>query len=261
MSTSRLSLATTWIIRILLFFIAILVAGLLMLSTLGGTSESHKKGLEQAFSDATNSNIKIQNIDEFNILPQLSIKATGLHGLSRTSPNEFMADRIDIAFGLSDLALGKRRIESFVLENFRFSADSKYDLKIESARIKPGEKALFLVDGQYKEEKIHFSAPLEQGSVGRSYYYFNDQIEIDGKYGELNIEGKVDTSNKAAPNRNTLNINILSGGRVVAKGQGGPGEGGFKINIDCKIDIPAKALTEIKTLLGVPFIELAETCE
>ncbi len=247
---------TSWALRILLAVVVILGAGLWMLSKLGGTSDSHRHGLEQAFSDALKADVTIQRIEEFNILPQLSIKAQGLRSVSRTSKNEYMADKVDLAFGLFDLALGKRRIENFQIENFRFSADSQYDLKIDKAEIKPGPDAILAAQGSYRNQNFDLAASLQQGGDQPVFYYFGDETQIKGEYGNLNIAGSI----KSGGGPNAIVLDVLSGGRVVAQGKGGKKNDNYEIWFECKKGIAPNMLKKIQILKEIPFVKIDQSC-
>lgn len=247
---------TSWTVKILLAIVIILGAGLWMLSKLGGTSDSHRHGLEQAFSDALKADVTIQRIDEFNILPQLSIKAQGLRGVSRTSKNEYMADKVDLAFGLFDLALGKRRIENFQMENFRFSADSEYDLTIDKAGIVPGTEAVLSAQGSYKNQNFDLDASLQQGSDQPAFYYFGDETQIKGKFGDLDIAGEI----KSGGGHNAVVLDVLAGGRVVAQAKGGKKNDKFEIWFECKKDIAINILKKIQILKEITFVKMDQSC-
>ncbi len=256
MKKSRLSSVTTWMLRLLLVAIILLGAGLIMLSNLAGTSEQHRRGLEQAFSDTLRADVTIQKIDEFKILPQLSIKAQGLRAVLRNSENEFMADKVDIGFGLFDLALGRRRIENFRLENFRFSANSEYDLKIEKSSIDDTKPSL-LIEGVFEAQKFNFIIYLQKTESNPASYYFAEENIFTGKYGALDVQGILRTDRPY----DVIVINIILDGQIMAQGKGGKKEGRFNIWFDCRNGSDLAFKQNVQTLKPIPTVIIGESCK
>lgn len=257
---NRVSSWTSWIIRILLAVIFLIVISLLIFSNMGGTSEHHKKGLEQAFSDSLGADVEIVRIEEFNIMPQLSLKMGGVHGVLRDTKNEFMVDKLEIAFGLWDLATGHARIENFQLNNFRFSKDSAYDFKIIHAGIEATKEPSFSAIGEYGGQSFDVKMPLLYKNEARPSYYFGDKNSFTGHYGSLDIKGDVIPSNQKDAGI-VENVELLQSDQVIAKGHGVRDGKIFKIALDCvKKDMPASQHKEFKSISKIPFITLSESC-
>lgn len=260
MTKSRFSSLTTWTIRILLVLIAVICVALLILSNMGGTSEQHKKGLEQAFSEYLKADVEIKSIEEFNVMPQFSLKLEGVHGIFKDTKNEFMADELRIAFGLWDLTVGSRKIEDFQLKNLRLSKDSAYDLKVDHAGIVPGKDAVFASSGTYYDRAFDVKIPLLQDDSSRTSYRFNEANHIEGSYGSLRISGDIVPSAKPEA-KIVQNIKIMHGANVVAEGSGVRDKTGIKITLDCIHNIDAKSLrTEFEAIKKISFITLSGNC-
>ena len=254
------STATSWIIRILLVIVFIVTVGLLMLSTLGGTSDSHRKGLEQAFSDTLKANVEVARIEEFNIMPQLSIKVDGVHGIYQDTKNEFMADKVKIAFSLADLATGKSRIEDFQLENFRFSADSEYDLQLRYAGIKPGKTPSFTADGRYGGRKFDMAVSILQDTAGRTAYYFDKANDISGHYGSLSVKG---TATPSVGSNVTIvdDLKVMSGETILAEGKIIRENKIIKVMLNCSNNpVPAPVQDDFNAIQKMPFIVMVQGC-
>ena len=259
MTKSRMSIWTTWIIRILLILVALIALSLLALSNIGGTSESHKKGLEQAFSDFLKADVQIGKIDEFNILPQLSFKLAGVKGVFADSKNEFMVDRLDIAFGFWDLAMGNGRIEGFQLKNLRFSKDSAYDFKLETAGIEKSKDASFAFQGEFGGEAFDARIPLKTDDSARPSYSFDQKNIVTGHYGRLALKADIIRSMEAtAPV--IENLELSQSGIVVATGKGIRKDGDLKITLDCKAAEAGKYPEEFISLRKIPYMNLSEGC-
>ncbi len=257
------SIITTWLLRILVFIVVLMAVGLVSLSMMGGTSESHRKGLEQAFSDFLKADVTIGGINQFNIIPQLAMKVENVHGVFREVKNEFMIDRVDIAFGFWDLLTGKRDIENFQLENFRFSQDSKNDLRIDHAGIDATEPSALKIKGEYLKRDFDFSVPMKKEISSRASYSFDKTNVLTGHFGALDIKGVVQPAANSGSGM-FENLEISSKGQLVAKGHSEHGNGGMlKISIDCPEpkNMPAPAKADLKLLAGSNIVALGQGCE
>ena len=253
------STITTWTIRILLIVVMAIAALALMLSMLGGTTESHRKGLEQAFSDSINADVKIGRIDQFNILPQLSMKASNIEGMFRDTKNQFKMDKFELAFSFSDLVLGHHKIENFQIENFRFASGSTYDLSIDHAGIDP-KKANFSSQGIFDKKSYDFSIPLAVDPGGRPAYYFEPENKFDGHLGSLTVKGKLIPSHGAKAEV-AQDIEISSAHKLIATGHGAHDKDGkYKIELECKSGLSDENKADFKDLAAIPVMSVAESC-
>lgn len=247
----------TWIIRILCAIVIIIGICLLMLSTMGGNSEYHRQGLEQAFSESLKAQVTIGTLEEFNVFPQLAVQVKDIHGVFKDTKDEFMADKIRIAFGFSDLAMGRSRIEDFQLDNLRFSADSKYDLRIDQAGIT--KASAFAGKGRLSGRGFDFTLPLVREEGVRNAYHFGDKNQFSGHYGTLDFKGDIMASTEKNA-RIMENIDISSGGKTVATGQGIRDNGKIEIDIECSAKPAPEISAELAALKILSFIKLSENC-
>lgn len=246
----KASTIKTWIIRILLAITVIIVVTLLMLSLLGGTSDSHRRGLEQAFSDFLKADVRIGELEQFNIMPQLVFKTNDVRGVMRDNKDEFLADRLEIAFSFSDLVTGRSRIENFQLKNLRFSSDSKTDLRVDYAGIEEGEKSLLGIRGDFEKKDFNLSFPLEKADGARPSYSFLPERPLSGNFGRLLIKGRL-----------SENVEISSQGVTVMTGQADIASG--SVTFEClpalkNADTVAK--NDIDVFKRIPFFHFAESC-
>lgn len=258
MTKSRYSYATTWIIRILLALIVLIIFSILMLSNMGGTSENHKRGLEQAFSESLKADIEIRSIEKFNIMPQLALEITGIHGVFRDTKNEFMADNVQMAFGLMDMLIGRTRIENFSLKNFRFSKDSAYDFKIDMAAIQAGEKPHLIINGHYDGKNFNVGIPLVQEKGTRVSYYFAETNHFEGRYGGMDISGDLVPFERNG-DKIIRNIKLDYKGKLIAEGEGVREGESFLISLNCQ-EKPDMATSEFAAIRKIPNITLSESC-
>ena len=259
MSKTAFSKTTTWIIRILCAFVVLVGACLAMLSTLGGTSEHHRLGLEQAFSESFKADVKIGTLEQFNILPQLALQAKNIHGAFKENSNEFMVDDLRIVFSFADLALGRNRIEDFQIDNFRFSAESEYDLRIAKAGILKKENPVFSAEGVFSQRNFDFTMPLALESNGRDVYHFADSNSFKGHFGALDYKGNI-VPYSTDKLHFIKNLEISANGKMVATGEGLRDKGNVSINIKCSQKPPGSVQSDLKKLQALTFIHMDDRC-
>ena len=261
MTKTLYSRITTWTIRILLVFIVLGGLGLMMLSSLEGTSESHRKGLEQAFSDMLGADVTIGQIEQFTILPQLKVNARNVRGTFKTSGDEFMVDDVVIAFGFLDLITARRRILDLQLQNFRFGANAKKDLKIDKAEIDKKEPA-FRMNGDLTGRAYELSLPMTVVNTQPSQYSFGEQNPVKATYGALDISGTLSASRKQEDD-------LLKDGTISYKGKKiadwrlkRDDKGKISAIVECggEATIPSPAANDLKALAKNDFVTLTTGC-
>ncbi len=254
-TTSRI---LSWTIRILVVFIVFILIGLGLMSMISGNSESHRKNLELAFSDMLKAEITIGSLEQFNIMPQLAIKASDIKGSYKESGNRFRAGKIDIAFSFYDLALGRPRIEILDIADFKMEPGSAYDFGIEKAGV--GDAGLS-VRGEFEKKAFDFVMPLEKDMNGtRPAYAFGEKAPFKGHFGALEMTGLV-AANGSGKGSHFENIALLSGGRAVAKGRDEKQADAYKIVFTCtqeKVDDAVKS--DLAVLRKISFVALPEQC-
>lgn len=245
----------TWLIRFLLFIVFVIAAALLMLSLLGGTGESHRKGLERSFSDFLKADVSLGRLEQFNIVPQLSLKTQEIKGRFLDSGNEFMIDRLDLAFGFSDLALGRKKIENFRLENLRFSKDSSLDLRIDYMRIT--DTPAFIVKGLYRRKDFNLSFPLNVTKTSRPAYSFTPGTNFSGAFGSLALKGRAGKENET---NGFGQVDFFAGNKLIANGKMRKyPDGMYRLFLTCQ-KLPSEQKSDLAILIESEFVESDGTC-
>ena len=250
----------TWVIRFLFFIIFIIIAGLLMLSLLGGTSEAHRSGLEKSLSDFLNADVSLGELKAFNIVPQLDLETAQITGSFRDSGNEFMLDQFDLAFGFSDLMLGRKRIENFRIENFRFAKDSSINLRIDYIRI--NNSPALIAKGLYERKDFDLFVPLEKLGSSRPSYAFPKDVAFSGHFGSMEMKGRMGEY-KDRKKESIAEIEFLAGGDALITGEARKtSEKSYRLFIECnkKNEWNAEQLSDYQALSQIGFLVAGETC-
>lgn len=248
----------TWVIRFLFFIIFVMIAGLLMLSLLGGTSEAHRSGLEKSFSDFLSADIRLGQLAKFNIVPQLALETRQIGGKFRDTGNEFMIDRFDLAFGFSDLMFGLKRIENFRVENFRFAKESSVDLRIDYIRI--NNASALIAKGLFERKEFDLFIPMEKRNNSRASYSFPSEVVFSGHFGSLELKGKMETDRKES---SIGKLDFLAGGDVLIAGEIEKAEdGSYHLFAECqdKQKWSDEQKNDFKTLVESGFMKAGNTC-
>lgn len=186
---------TKWILRLLLLVLFLGGVMLGLLNLMSGNSPTHKKALGQSFSNILGATVVMDELKEFNIIPQFSIDASGIHADKfKSGEGMLKADRVAIAFGFQDLALGRRRIENFEIENL--DADkgtlSPQKIIVKRAEIIAGDKAgeaFFNLEGQIGEHPIMGSIQMTSFEGFRPSYSFAEKNLFDVTFGSVHMTG------------------------------------------------------------------------
>lgn len=191
-----------WIFRILMTVAVLGALALFGLQISSGTSDSHKRGLEQAFSQIFGGEATFGKLKTFNLFPQFSIEIEDLKIARVKEIGVLSADQMRISFGPLDLLLKNRVIEDFHLKNFNVSEGlyTPSAIHITEAGIYPDkekEAASFLLTGTYgtQELKAQFAMTMKSGL--RSKYSFDEGNEFAINLGAVQINGLF---NPYAPN-------------------------------------------------------------
>jgi hypothetical protein len=257
MKRPAFSTLTTWLVRILLGIVILIGIAFLVLSVLGGTSDSHKAGLEQAFSDALKADIRIGTLREFNIVPVLSLRAEQLRGIYPDSGNEFMADRFAVAFRFTDLLTGRNRLADFEIDNLRFSKDSALDFSLARIAIAPGPAPALAGSGRFEGRDLNFALPLT-GAGTPPTYILDASRPATGRFGALALSSA--DAGKPGATGMLERIAIASEGRKIGEAARVAGQD-FRMAITCHSSaMPDAARADIVALGTLPFIELAGSC-
>ena len=183
-----------WILRILITVAVLGALALFGLQIVSGTSESHKRGLEQAFSQIFGGQAIFGELKTFNLFPQFTIAIEDLQ-ISRVNETGSMsADQVLIAFGPLDLLLKNRVIEDFHLKNFKIGEGvyTPLNIHLTDAGIYPNEKkdaANFILTGTYGPHELKGQFAMEMASGMRPKYSFTETGEFAMNLGAVQISG------------------------------------------------------------------------
>lgn len=100
----------TWIIRLLLTIIILIGLTIGALNFIGGNSDTHKKGLEDAFSASLQGEVTFGKLNSFNILPQLGVDVTDFTAANVMGLGDITADHVSFSFNFLDVVLKRRQI-------------------------------------------------------------------------------------------------------------------------------------------------------
>lgn len=142
-----------WTFRLLMAFVVLFCTFLFMLNILSGTSEAHRRGLEQAMSDVFKSHVTIGQLKTFNLFPQFVIEMQDVRG-QRPGEGAFRIEDIMLAFSFSDLLFKRNNIEDVRIKNLEFSPGviGDHPLQISSLVIEPDsalKQPAFHILGRY----------------------------------------------------------------------------------------------------------------
>ncbi len=183
-----------WIFRLLTIFAVICALSLFGLKIVSGTSDSHKRGLEQAFSQVFGGEARFEELKTFNLIPQFSIEVTNLDITKIQNIGNIKSEHVLVSFGPIDLVTKSRRIEAFHLKNFVMSEGTytPLELRLDDAGIYPNEKkdaANFTFTGKYGAQDLNGQFAMAMISGMNPKYFFNEQNEFAMNLGAVQISG------------------------------------------------------------------------
>lgn len=107
-----------WILRLLMVVVFLIAGGLFTLNIVSGTSETQKKGLEQAFSKIFRGTATFGKLQTFNLFPQLTIHVQNL-AIIGAPGGDIAAEDAEMSFALLDVVLKNRLIQNLHFKNLR----------------------------------------------------------------------------------------------------------------------------------------------
>jgi hypothetical protein len=239
MSKSFYSTTLNWLLRITIFLIVLIGICLFMLTTLSGTSDSHRQGLEQAFSQAANEPIEITELKKFFIFPQFRVE-TGFIQSLRPSGNApaFSLQSLTLGFGFYDILFRTKKIQDFQIENLRLASGHadipdmnfpKIGIQVET---KNPQNAFFEIEGSQGDQKIEFQLPLQfswDRLSQKPEFSVADQQEFKAKYGSTHFKGILQILNNE---KNFTDVVVQQNGRDLLRLSGLVRFGGTKLDIE-----------------------------
>lgn len=205
-----------WLFRLLVLCVTMIAFALFALNVVSGTSDTQKRGLEQAFSRIFEGNASFGTLKAFQIFPQLMISVGDL-SVSRTSGGKILLDEVDIGFSFTDIIFKTRRIEKLHLKNLHVDAGTylPMTLVLDEASIYKGDTndtGKFMFQGRYGGAALKgqidmvASHSLWRGDVAQ--YVFRDSNAFAMNIGSVQISG--DFAPYAATDAGFRNLTIFA---------------------------------------------------
>lgn len=172
-----------WLFRILMIMIVIGGLALFGLQIVSGTSDKHKQGLEEAFSQIFQGSAKFGALKAFNLFPQFSIEIENLEISGIAVSGIMNIAKAEIGFGPIDLILKNRKIEKFYLKDLTISAGvyTPLSLKLADAGIYKDEatgNGKFAFSGNYGTHPINGQIDMAVEGNVRPKYFFNEKNNL-----------------------------------------------------------------------------------
>lgn len=183
-----------WIFRLLVLVAVLGALALFGLQVASGTSDSHKRGLEQAFSQIFQGEASFGQLKTFNLFPQFSIEVEKLRIDRIKNSGSLSADHMLISFGPFDLIAKNRVIENFHLTHLKIdeAVFTPLALYLEDAGIYPNEKqdaARFILSGTYGAQELKAQFAMNMTSGFRPKYSFDKENEFTINLGPVQTSG------------------------------------------------------------------------
>ena len=181
-----------WLLRLLVLFAVLTAMVLFGLKIVSGTSDTHKRGLEQAFSQIFEGQASFGSLKQFNLIPQFAIEIENLQILNVKGNGNLIAEHFLIAFGPIDLMTKSRLIENFNIQNMRLTEGlyTPLALTFTDMGIYPnGDEAKLSFKGSYGAQNVSGEFAMGVKSGTRPKYFFNDQNAFTIAIGPGHING------------------------------------------------------------------------
>lgn len=203
-----------WVFRILM--ISVVTGALLIfaLNILSGTSDAHRRGLEQALSDIFRTNVTIGTLKEFNIFPVFQIEMENVQGSFGTADGEVRAGNVVLAFRFFDLLFGRDLVKDIQVQHLTITPGiiGTHGLKIMSAGIVPikvqAGRPFFKLQGEYGGLPIAASLELEVVGGMQPVYRIKNDLPARVDIGKMSVSGKFVQNNLGEPSIQSANFLI-----------------------------------------------------
>lgn len=157
----------TWIIRLLLTIVILIGLTIGALNFIGGTSDTHKKGLEDAFSASLQGVVTFGKLNSFNILPQLGVDVTNFTAANVMGLGDITADHLSFSFNFLDVVLKRRQLTGIDITHMTIDKGvyGKEKVILDTAAITPqaeNQPAGFSIKGTYGEKPLTVFVTMKQ---------------------------------------------------------------------------------------------------
>ena len=225
--------------KLLFFVLVFLIVILMVLSSLGGNSETLKGAIEQFIGSKFGGTATIEKLNQMTFYPYMGADFEGLNVYRGDESNSIMtADKVSVAMGFWDVTFGKPDLKAFNIKNLKadpgalmaqgFSAE-------QIAIVDEGDKVNFRADGKIGGTPIRITAPMEKKGVGKNKQYsFSDIRPLEAVIGNVNASGKFERQDIETMRISELSLGfdqpVFTGELEFYQG----GEGRLKIKGDLK---------------------------
>lgn len=182
-----------WIFRLLVTFVVLGGLCLFGLQIVSGTSDKHKRGLEDAFSQMFQGTAKFGQLKAFNLFPRFSIEIENLEVTGISVSGTINAAQAEIGFGPLDLILKNRKIEKFYLRDLNISEGVYTPLSIYLAdaglyKNDTKDTGRFSFSGDYGTQPINgqIDMAMDKGVIPK--YFFNEENNTIITIGAVQID-------------------------------------------------------------------------
>jgi hypothetical protein len=182
-----------------------------MLNVLAGTTESHRRGLEQAFSELFKARVEFSTLEHFNLIPQFLIELRDMKANHGDGSKFFSVEELRIAFSALDLLLGDKTIEDFSAKDIILWPVAAQSLKFDRIEIKTHPSSpQFSLRALDRRQAIEATLVLQQKPDRyRPSYYIDTISPIEFRYGDFRANGQLNLSGHQGPMLQNLVIGTI----------------------------------------------------
>ena len=184
-----------WFKRILkISVIVALVVGFLLvvLSLMGGNSETLKKALEDFISQSTHTKTSVETLNYVGFYPNLAFDFEGLSGFAGEAAEieVFSIGKVQLAMGFWDMTFNTGKIKDIHIEDIYLAPGlwGEQIVSLDRLEIVPGtlpEEAALKGTGLVGDKVFNLEAPMgETGSAPHQRYKFSDKKQVDFTLGD-----------------------------------------------------------------------------
>jgi hypothetical protein len=200
-----------WIFRILITLVVLGGLALFGLKIVSGTSDKHKRGLEDAFSQIFQGTAKFGQLKAFNLFPQLTIEIEDLEISGINVTGTINVAQAEIGFGPLDLLLKNRKIEKFYLKDLDIDEGVYTPLSLYLAdaglyKDDKNETGRFAFSGRYGTQPLNGQIDMTVESGATPKYLFKDRNNLILTIGAVQLEAVFIPYEKIGPQISDINV-------------------------------------------------------